>query len=62
MKSFVSHVITVLVTSAVWFTLNAEQSAFQQSQSDKEKQRLIDSLAKCNGLIKINQFKYPSEK
>ncbi len=51
-------VIGVLI-SVIW--LNVETIANDESRHKKEVNRLTDSLSKANGVIKANQFKYPSE-
>ena len=51
-------IIGVLI-SVIW--LNVETIANDERRHKKEVNRLTDSLSKANGLIKANQFKYPSE-
>jgi len=45
--------------SVIW--LNVETIANDEKRHKKQTQSLLDSLSKANGLIKANQFKYPSE-
>lgn len=58
------NVIIIGLSLLVWWLIftGIERDAFIESKHKKELNRLTDSLSKANGLIKANQFKYPSEK